>query len=345
MVEYIPGEEIKESADLYEHFRFKVDAGQNLLRIDKFLVNRMETISRSRIQSAASAGNILVNNNPVKPNYRVRPGDLITIVMAYPPREIELIPENIPVEVVYEDDQLIIVNKEAGMVVHPGHGNYTGTLVNALAWRLKDQPLFKSGELRPGLVHRIDKNTSGLIIVAKTEMAMNKLAKQFFDRTTKREYIAIVWGQPEPQEGRIEGHIGRHLKDRMKMDVFPEGSEGKHAVTHYKVVEKLGYISLLECRLETGRTHQIRVHLEHIGHPLFNDERYGGNTVLRGTTFTKYKQFVQNCFKVIPRHALHARSLGFIHPVSGEDMYFKTELPPDMQQLLDKWRKYTGARE
>ena len=345
MVEYIPGEEIKESADLYEHFRFKVDAGQNLLRIDKFLVNRMETISRSRIQSAASAGNILVNNNPVKPNYRVRPGDLITIVMAYPPREIELIPENIPVEVVYEDDQLIIVNKEAGMVVHPGHGNYTGTLVNALAWRLKDQPLFKSGELRPGLVHRIDKNTSGLIIVAKTEMAMNKLAKQFFDRTTKREYIAIVWGQPEPQEGRIEGHIGRHLKDRMKMDVFPDGSEGKHAVTHYKVVEKLGYISLLECRLETGRTHQIRVHLEHIGHPLFNDERYGGNTVLRGTTFTKYKQFVQNCFKVIPRHALHARSLGFIHPVSGEDMYFKTELPPDMQQLLDKWRKYTGARE
>ena len=345
MVEYIPGEEIKESADLYEHFRFKVDAGQNLLRIDKFLVNRMETISRSRIQSAASAGNILVNNNPVKPNYRVRPGDLITIVMAYPPREIELIPENIPVEVVYEDDQLIIVNKEAGMVVHPGHGNYTGTLVNALAWRLKDQPLFKSGELRPGLVHRIDKNTSGLIIVAKTEMAMNKLAKQFFDRTTKREYIAIVWGQPEPQEGRIEGHIGRHLKDRMKMDVFPDGSEGKHAVTHYKVVEKLGYISLLECRLETGRTHQIRVHLEHIGHPLFNDERYGGNTVLRGTTFTKYKQFVQNCFKVIPRHALHARSLGFIHPVSGEDMYFKTELPPDMKQLLDKWRKYTGARE
>lgn len=345
MVEDLPGEEIKESADLYEHFRFKVDSGQSLLRIDKFLVNRMEAISRSRIQSAASAGNILVNNNPVKPNYRVRPGDLITIVMAYPPREIELIPEDIPVEIVWEDDQLIIINKEAGMVVHPGHGNYTGTLINALAWKFRDMPLFKSGELRPGLVHRIDKNTSGLIVVAKTELAMNKLAKQFFDRKTKREYIAIVWGQPEPQEGKIEGHIGRHLKDRMKMDVFPDGSEGKHAVTHYKVIERLGYISLLECRLETGRTHQIRVHLEHIGHPLFNDERYGGNLILRGTTFTKYKQFVQNCFKVLPRHALHARSLGFTHPLSGEEIYFESGLPADMQQLLDKWRKYTGGRE
>jgi 23S rRNA pseudouridine1911/1915/1917 synthase len=338
-------DELKENADLYEHYRFEADPGQKLLRIDKFLVNRIENISRTRIQDAASAGNILVNDLPVKSNYRVRPGDIITIVMAWPPRDIELIPEDIPVDVIYEDDHLVIVDKEAGMVVHPGHGNYTGTLVNALAWRFRDMPLFKTGELRPGLVHRIDKNTSGLIIVAKTELAMNRLAKQFFDRKTKRKYTGIVWGQPEQAEGTIEGHIGRHKKDRMRMDVFPDGSEGKHAVTHYKVIENLGYISMVECRLETGRTHQIRVHMEHIGHPLFNDERYGGDQILRGTTFTKYKQFVQNCFKVLPRHALHAESLGFIHPFTGKEMYFESSLPADMNQLLEKWRKYTGGRE
>ncbi len=349
MSEYSTGdpadENYKDSADLYEHFRFEADPGQKMLRIDKFLVNRIENTSRSRIQSAALAGNIMVNSSVVKSNYRVRPGDVITIVMAWPPREIELVPEEIPVNVVYEDDHFVIVNKEAGIVVHPGHGNYTGTLVNALAWRFRDMPLFKSGELRPGLVHRIDKNTSGLIVVAKTELAMNRLAKQFFDRKTKREYIGIVWGQPEPPEGKIEGNIGRHLKDRMKMDVFNDGSAGKHAVTHYRIIEKLGYISLVACKLETGRTHQIRVHMEHIGHPLFNDERYGGNRIMRGTTFSKYKQFVQNCFKVLPRHALHAKSLGFTHPFTGNEMYFESDMPADMQQLLEKWRKYTGGRE
>ncbi len=345
MSENLPGEELYDIADLYEHFRFEADPGQKLLRIDKFLVNRIENVSRSRIQNAAAAGNILVNDAPVKSNYRVRPGDLVTIVMAHPPREVELIPEDIPVDVVYEDEHFIVVDKEAGMVVHPGHGNYTGTLVNALAWRFRDMPLFKSGELRPGLVHRIDKNTSGLLVVAKTELAMNHLARQFFERKTKRLYVAIVWGQPEPEEGTIEGNIGRHMKDRMRMDVFPDASHGKHAVTHYRVIEKLDYISLVECRLETGRTHQIRVHMEHIGHPLFNDERYGGDMILRGTTFSKYKQFVQNCFKILPRHALHARSLGFIHPSTGKELWFESELPVDMRQLLNKWRKYTGGRE
>ncbi len=345
MVEDLPGDEFRENADLFEHFRFEADPGQKLLRIDKFLVNRIENISRSRIQSAATAGNIMVNDAPVKSSYRVKPGDIITIVMAWPPREIELVPENIPVDLVYEDDHFVVVNKEAGMVVHPGHGNYTGTLVNALAWRFRDMPLFRTGELRPGLVHRIDKNTSGLVVVAKTELAMNRLAKQFFDRKTKRKYTAIVWGLPEPEEGTIVGHIGRHMKDRMKMDVFPGGQEGKHAVTHYRVIEKLGYISLVECRLETGRTHQIRVHMEHIGHPLFNDERYGGDLILRGTTFSKYRQFVHNCFKILPRHALHARSLGFTHPLSGEELFFESELPPDMNLVLDKWRKYTRGRE
>lgn len=338
-------EELRESADLYEHYRFEADRGQSLLRIDKFLVNRIENVSRSRIQSAALAGNILVNNTPVKSNYRVRPGDIITIVMAWPPRETELIPENIPIDVVFEDDHLVVVNKEAGMVVHPGHGNYSGTLVNALAWRFRDMPLFRSGEMRPGLVHRLDKNTSGLLVVARTELAMHRLAKQFFDRKTKRMYTAIVWGTPEPEEGTIEGHIGRHLKDRMRMDVFDGGSEGKHAVTHYRVIEKPGYISVVECRLETGRTHQIRAHMEHIGHPLFNDERYGGDRILKGTTFTRYRQFVQNCFKILPRHALHARSLGFTHPFSGKELHFEAALPADMEQLLEKWRKYTGTRE
>ncbi len=344
MSENLPGEELNDIADLYEHFRFEADPGQKLLRIDKFLVNRIENLSRSRIQSAAAAGNILVNDAPVKSNYRVRPGDVITIVMAQPPREVELIPEDIPLDVVYEDEHLIVVDKAAGMVVHPGHGNYTGTLVNALAWRFRDMPLFKSGELRPGLVHRIDKNTSGLLVVAKTELAMNHLARQFFERKTKRLYVAIVWGQPEPEEGIAEGNIGRHMRNRMRMDVFPDASQGKHAVTHYRVIEKLGYISLVECRLETGRTHQIRVHMEHIGHPLFNDERYGGDMILRGTTFTKYKQFVHNCFKILPRHALHARSLGFIHPSTGKELWFESELPDDMQQLIDKWRRYTGSR-
>ena len=329
-----------ENQELFEHFRFVVDAGQKSLRIDKFLVNRIENASRNKIQSAASAGNILVNNKSVKSNYKVKPNDVISIVMTFPPREIELIPQNIPINIVYEDDDIIIVNKEAGMVVHPGHGNYSGTLVNALAYHLKDLPLFKSGELRPGLVHRIDKNTSGILVIAKNEIALNKLAKQFFDRTINRKYIALVWGTFDHTEGTITGNIGRAYKDRKRMDVFPDGDFGKHAVTHYKVLREIGYVSVVECKLETGRTHQIRVHFEYINHPVFNDDRYGGNEIIKGTTFTKYKQFVQNCFKTIPRHALHAKSLEFIHPSTGKTMFFDSELPEDMQNVIDKWNSY-----
>ena len=331
--------------ELYEHFRFEVDPGQKPLRIDKFLVNRIENASRSKIQSAAEADNILVNNLAVKSNYKVKPGDVISIVMAYPPREIELIPENIPLNIVYEDDQLIIVNKEPGMVVHPSYGHYSGTLVNALMYHLKDLPLFKTGDLRPGLVHRIDKNTSGLLVIAKTEQAMNKLAKQFFDKTTDRRYIALVWGSFEEKEGTIEGNIGRNIKNRKIMQVFPDGEQGKEAITHYKVIEELGYVTLVECKLETGRTHQIRVHFQHIGHPLFNDFEYGGDKILKGTTFTKYKQFVQNCFKILPRQALHAKTLGFTHPKTNEFKQFNSEVPDDMIQVIEKWRRYTSGRE
>ncbi|MBN2520682.1 MAG: RluA family pseudouridine synthase [Bacteroidales bacterium] len=338
-------EEFQDQQDFYEHFHFMVDKGQNLLRIDKFLVNRLENVSRTKIQNAADAGNILVNNNPVKPNYKVKPLDEISIVLAFPPREIEIIPQNLPVNIIYEDDDVIVINKEPGMVVHPGHGNYTGTLVNALTYHLQDLPLFKSGEIRPGLVHRLDKDTSGILVVAKNEIALNRLAKQFYERKTNRVYMAIVWGDLENNEGTIEGNIGRSLKDRMKMAVFPKTDHGKPAITHYKVIERLGYINLVECKLETGRTHQIRVHFEYIGHPLFNDERYGGDRILKGTTFTKYKQFIHNCFKILPRHALHAKSLGFIHPFSGIDMFFESDLPDDMQNLLIKWRKYIQNRE
>lgn len=330
----------EEQQELFEHYNVVVDKGQSPLRIDKFLVNRIENASRNKIASAANAGNILVNKNPVKPNYKVKSFDVISIVMAHPPRELELIPEDIPINIVYEDDDIILVNKEPGLVVHPGHGNYTGTLVNALMFHLKDNPLFKSGDERPGLVHRIDKNTSGLLIIAKNELAHNKLAKQFFDRTTGRLYYALVWGSFKEKEGTITGHIGRSLKDRMKMTVFPDGEFGKHAVTHYKVIEEFGYITLIECKLETGRTHQIRTHFEYIGHPLFNDERYGGHNILKGTTFTKYKQFVQNCFSILPRHALHAKTLEFDHPTKKERMSFNTELPDDMTQVIEKWRIY-----
>jgi len=334
-----------EEQELFEHYRFEVDPGQKLLRIDKFLTNRIENASRSKIQSAADAGNILVNEKPVKSNYKVKPNDIISIVMAYPPREIELIPEDIPLNIVYEDGHLIIVNKEPGMVVHPSYGHYTGTLVNALMFHLKDLPLFNTGDMRPGLVHRIDKNTSGLLIIAKTEQALNKLAKQFFDKTTERRYIALVWGTFEEKEGTITGHIGRNIRDRKIMQVFPDGSQGKHAVTHYKVIEELGYISMVECRLETGRTHQIRVHFQHIGHPLFNDFEYGGDQILKGTTFTKYKQFVQNCFNILPRQALHAKTLGFTHPGTGKFMRFDSELPADMVEVIEKWRRYLSGRD
>lgn len=334
-----------EQQELFEHHRFMVDPGQSFLRIDKYLSLRMESTSRTRIQNAANAGNILVNNSPIKPNYKVKPGDIVQIVLPNPPREIELIPENIPINIVYEDDDVLIVNKEPGMVVHPAYGNYTGTLVNALMYHFRDLPLFSTGEARPGLVHRIDKNTSGILVIAKNELALNRLSRQFFERTTDRRYQALVWGTPDPPEGTITGNVGRNLKDRKIMQVFEDGSEGKPAITHYRVLENLGYISLVECKLETGRTHQIRVHFSHIRHPLFNDEEYGGDQIIKGTTFTKYQQFIRNCFKILPRQALHAKSLAFDHPVTGKRLSFDSELPDDMGQVIEKWRKYTSGRD
>lgn len=337
-------EELTDQQELFEHFRFHVEPGQSLLRLDKYLFSRIENISRTRIQNAAAAGNILVNNKPVRASYRVKPGDIIQIVLPTPPREIELIPENIPLDIVYEDEDVIVVNKKPGMVVHPAYGNYTGTLINALMWHFRDLPLFQTGELRPGLVHRIDKNTSGILIVAKNELSLNRLSRQFYERTTDRLYTAIVWGRPEPASGTITGHVGRNLRDRKIMQVFPDGSQGKPAVTHYKVIEDLGYISVVECKLETGRTHQIRVHFSWFKHPLFNDDEYGGNRILKGTTFSKYQQFVRNCFEILPRQALHARSLAFDHPVTGERLSFASDLPGDMQQLIDRWRAYISGR-
>ncbi len=339
-------EEIDELEDgtLYEHHRVTVDAGQSQLRIDKFLTNRIENASRSRIQAAADAGNIFANDKSVKPNYKVKPGDEIVIMMDYPRRELKIIAEDIPLNIVYEDDQLMVINKPPGLVVHPGHGNYSGTLVNALAFYFKGLPLFNSEDPRPGLVHRIDKDTSGLIVVAKTELAKSKLALQFFEKTTERRYQALVWGSVKEDEGTIEGNIGRSLKNRQVFTVFPEGDFGKHAVTHYKVLRQIGYVTLVECQLETGRTHQIRVHMKHINHPIFNDSNYGGDKILRGTTFTKYKQFVNNCFKVLPRQALHAKTLGFIHPTTGEKMVFNSELPEDMTLAIDKWENYIANR-
>jgi len=338
-------EEFAEQQELFEHHRFTIDPGQSLLRIDKFLSLRLENTSRTRIHDAANAGNILVNDNPVKPNYRVKPKDIIQVVLPNPPREIELIPENIPINIVYEDDDVVIVNKEPGMVVHPAYGNYTGTLVNALMWHFRDLPLFSTGESRPGLVHRIDKDTSGILVIAKNELALNRLSKQFYDRTTDRKYIALVWGQPDPPEGTITGNVGRSIRDRKIMQVFPDGSQGKPAITHYKVIESFSYISMVECKLETGRTHQIRIHFSHIRHPLFNDEIYGGSQILKGTTFSKYQQFVKNCFKILPRQALHAKSLAFDHPVTGKRLYFESDIPDDMRQVIDKWRRYIGGRE
>ena len=339
-------EEIDENEDggLYEHFRFEVDPGQKILRIDKFLVDHLANTSRNRIQLAAEAGSIMVNRISVKSNYKVKPGDIVSIVLDFPRKEFKLIPEDIPLNVVYEDNELMVVNKPAGMVVHPGHGNYEGTLVNALAFRFKDLPLFNTEDPRPGLVHRIDKDTSGLLVIAKSEKAKINLALQFFEKTTKRSYLALIWGSPKEPEGTIIGNIGRSLKNRQVYSVFPEGDYGKHAVTHYKILEDFGYVSLIECRLETGRTHQIRVHMSYIGHPIFNDSNYGGDQILRGTTFTKYKQFVDNCFKICQRQALHAKSLGFIHPVTGEEMFFESELADDMKLLLEKWRNYLVNR-
>ncbi len=335
----------EESNELYEHHSVMVDPGQEPVRVDKFLFNKIQNVSRNKIQQAAKAGNILVNEKAVKSNYKVKPDDVVSVVMSYPPREVEINPENIPLDIFYEDDDVIVINKPPGLVVHPGHGNYTGTLLNGLACYFENSHQKNRVENGFGyLVHRIDKDTSGLLLIAKNEMAQTKLAKQFFDHTVERAYNALVWGDMEKDEGTITGHIGRSLKDRRVMTVFPDGEYGKEAVSHYKVLQRFGYITLVECRLETGRTHQIRAHFKYIGHPLFNDARYGGDQILKGTTFTKYKQFVLNSFKLLPRQALHARSLGFIHPATGKRVFFESELPADMAAAIDKWDKYTSNR-
>ncbi|MET6991897.1 RluA family pseudouridine synthase [Sediminicola arcticus] len=336
-MEEVNGPELNDE-ELFEHYKFVAGKGQEPLRVDKFLMNFIENATRNKIQQAAKEGNIWVNNSIVKSNYKVKAGDEVRVMFEHPPYEFLLTPEDIPLNIVYEDDVLLVVNKSPGMVVHPGHGNYSGTLINALLHHIESLPL--NSDERPGLVHRIDKDTSGLLVVAKTEAAMTHLAKQFHDKTSEREYIAIVWGNVENESGTIEGHIGRNPKNRLQMDVFPEGDQGKEAVTHYRVLERLGYVTVISCKLETGRTHQIRVHLKYIGHTLFNDERYGGEKILKGTTFTKYKQFVDNAFKILPRQALHAKTLGFVHPVSDEFMRFDSEVPEDMATCITKWRQY-----
>jgi 23S rRNA pseudouridine1911/1915/1917 synthase len=344
MDDYTPQNQTEDD-DLYEHYAFTVDKGQQALRIDKYLMNFIENATRNKIQAAAKSGNIYVNDTPVKSNYKVKPFDKIRVLFEHPPYEYLLTPEDIPIDIIYEDDDLLVLNKEPGMVVHPGHGNYSGTLINALIYHFDNLPNNSSN--RPGLVHRIDKDTSGLLVVAKNEESMAHLSKQFFDKTSEREYVAIVWGNMEEDEGTIEGHIGRHPKNRLQNTVY-EGDDiekGKPAITHYKVLERLGYVTLVSCKLETGRTHQIRVHMKHIGHTLFNDARYGGERILKGTTFTKYKQFVENCFKVLPRQALHAKTLGFKHPKTGEFMRFDSEVPQDMQDCIEKWRAYSKHQD
>lgn len=329
-----------EEEELFEHYKIKADPGQEIVRIDKFLLDRLPNTSRNKIQVAAKNGNVYANGEPVKQNYKVKPGDEIAIVMPYPVREIELIPQDIPIDIVYEDESLVVVNKQANMVVHPGYGNYTGTLVNALVFHFDNLPQRIHDYFgRPGLVHRLDKHTTGLMVVAKTETALTLLAKQFYDRTTERRYHALVWGDVET-DGTVTGNIGRSLKNRKVMAIFPDGDHGKHAVTHYKVLERFGLVTLIECKLETGRTHQIRAHMKHIGHPLFNDLEYGGDTIVRGTPSAKYKKFIENCFELIPGQALHAKTLGFEHPVTHEYMRFDSELPEGFRGILDKWRKY-----
>ena len=332
-------------AELYEHFRVVVDKGQSQVRVDKYLFERLVNSSRNRIQKAAEDGFVMANGKPVKSSYKVKPLDVITVMMDRPRYDNDIIPEDIPLDIVYEDNDLMVINKPAGLVVHPGCGNYHGTLVNAIAWHLKDNPRYDPNDPQVGLVHRIDKDTSGLLVVAKTPDAKTHLGLQFYNKTTKRKYNALVWGIVENNEGTIEGNIGRNPKDRMQMAVLSDPAQGKHAVTHYRVLERLGYVTLVECVLETGRTHQIRVHMKHIGHTLFNDERYGGNEILKGTHFSKYKQFVNNCFETCPRQALHAMTLGFVHPRTGEEMFFTSPLPEDMTNLIDKWRNYISNRE
>jgi 23S rRNA pseudouridine1911/1915/1917 synthase len=332
--------ESEENEDLFEHHRIVADKGQELLRIDKFLMDRLPNVTRNKVQQAIRDGFVMVNEKEVKPNYKVHPGDVIVISLPEPPRDTEVVPENIPLNIVYEDEHLLVVNKEAGMVVHPAYNNWNGTLVNALTWHFQNLPEMEGNAGRPGLVHRIDKDTSGLLVIAKTELAMQSLAKQFFHHTIERTYVAMVWGEPEPAAGTINVNLGRSLKDRRVTAAFPEGDFGRRAVTHYKVLQNLRYVSLVQCNLETGRTHQIRAHMQYLGHPLFNDATYGGDKILKGTSFSKYKAFVENCFKAMPRQALHARSLGFTHPASGKFVQFESELPKDFLDVIEKWENY-----
>ncbi len=340
MMETDNGDFLEEESgeELYEHHRFTTDRGQQPLRVDKFLMNRIENATRNKIQQAAKNGNIHVNGVTVRSNYKVKAGDEVRVLFQHPPHEFLLVPEEIPLDIIFEDDELLVVNKLAGMVVHPGHGNYTGTLINGLIHYLEGLPTNSSN--RPGLVHRIDKDTSGLLVVAKTEHAMNHLAKQFAEKSSERIYVALVWGNVKEDQGTIDAHIGRHPKNRLQMAVFPEGDHGKPAVTHYKVIERLGYVTLIQCQLETGRTHQIRAHMKHLGHTLFNDARYGGDKILKGTIFSKYRQFVENCFKILPTQALHAKTLGFQHPVRDEFLRFDSPLPQDMQLCIGRWQNY-----
>ena len=328
-----------EEQDLYEHLRIVVDKGQSLLRLDKFLIIRTENTSRNRIQNAIDAGNVLVNDKVVKASYKVKPLDIISMVLPHPPRDTEVYPEDIPIDIIFEDDDVIMVNKAPGMVVHPGFNNYTGTLVNALVFHSQQLPQMPGNDGRPGLVHRIDKDTSGLLLVSKNEWAITFLAKQFFDHSISRKYIALVWGELT-EDGTVTGYIGRSIKDRKVMAVYDDETKGKWSVTHYKVLERFNYVTLIECQLETGRTHQIRAHMKHIGHPLFNDSTYGGDKILKGTVFNKYRQFVENCFEILPRQALHAKSLGFIHPTTRKFIHFETELPEDISSVIEKWRNY-----
>jgi 23S rRNA pseudouridine1911/1915/1917 synthase len=333
-------EETDDDEDLFEHHRILADPGQSLLRIDKFLMDRLPNVTRTKIQEGIHLGFVKVNDCDVKPNPKIHPGDIITVSLPEPPRDTELKPENIPLNIVYEDDHVVVVNKPAGMVVHPAYQNWSGTLVNALIHHFSELPHMPGNEGRPGLVHRIDKDTSGLLVIAKTEPAITHLAKQFFDRSIERTYQAIVWGIPSPEAGTINVNVGRSLKDRRITTAFPKGDFGRTAITHYKLLKDFRYVSLIELRLETGRTHQIRAHMKFLGHSLFNDEMYGGSEIMKGTVFTKYKQFVENCFKIIPRQALHAKSLGFVHPTTGEKMFFDSELPQDFKEVMEKWEKY-----
>lgn len=343
MKEELEGEVFEDEEVLrFEHYKLLVDKGQAPVRIDRFLTDKLANATRNRVQKAIDEGSVMINGEPTKANYKIKSGDVITVMLEEPRKEFEVVPEQLPLDILYEDDELLIVNKPAGMVVHPAHGNWTGTLVNGLAYYFNQLPELPGNSGRPGLVHRIDKDTSGVLVIAKSEKAMTDLARQFFDHSIARTYVALVWGEPAEDEGTIDAHIGRSAKNRKIMDTFVDGSQGKNAVTHWKVLKRLRYVSLIQCNLETGRTHQIRAHMKHLGHPLFNDAMYGGDQIRKGTQFSKYKQFIKNCFELIPRQALHAQSLGFVHPTTKKFLHFETPLPVDLSEVLEKWENYVN---